>query len=52
MCCAEKRPIASKEVAEERAFRDDEEETGDGCDNVTASVEEEELTTVSFLFVP
>jgi hypothetical protein len=49
MCCAEQRPVASKEVAEERAFRNDEEETGNGCDNMTAGIEEEELAIVSFL---
>lgn len=39
----QQRPVAGKEVAEKRAFRDDEEEASDCCDDVTASIEEEEL---------
>lgn len=48
MCWAQQGPVAGKEVAEQRTFRDDEEETSNCGDNVTACVEEEELFIVSF----
>lgn len=44
---AQQRPVTGEEVAEERTFRNDEEQASNCCDNVTACVEEEELVFVS-----
>ena len=43
----QKRPVASEEAAEERAFGDDEEQASDCCQDVTAGVEEKELLSLA-----
>jgi len=45
----EKRPIASEETTEERAFGDDEEQASDRGDDMAAGVEEKELHMISLL---
>ena len=43
MSRTQERPVASEEVAEERAFRDDEKDSNDRRDDMACSIEEEEL---------
>lgn len=45
----EERPVASEEVAEERAFGDDEEKASNSGNDMTCSIEKEELHVVSHL---
>lgn len=46
MSRAEEWPVASEEVAEERAFRDNEKDSNDRRDNMACSIEEEELVQI------
>lgn len=45
---AKKWPVAGVEVAEKRAFGNDEEQASNGCNDVACSIEEEELSIVRF----
>jgi hypothetical protein len=46
MSRAEEWPVASEEVAEERAFRDNEKDSNDRRDNMACSIEKEELVQI------
>lgn len=45
---AEERPVASEEVAEERALGDNEEQTNDRCDDVTCGIKKEKLIHIRY----
>lgn len=49
MSRAQERPVASEEVAEKRALRDNEEQTNNGCNDMACCIEEEELSIISFV---
>lgn len=46
----QERPVASVEVAEKRALRDDEEQTNNGCNDMACGIEEKELAMISYLW--
>ena len=46
MSRAEEWPVASEEIAKERAFRDTEKDSNDRRDNMACSIEEEELVQI------
>ena len=47
MSRTKQRPVASEKIAEERALRDNEEQANNGCNDMTCSIEKEELLQIS-----